>query len=326
MKNILLFLLLLTALQIETKAQLFPILGAQRVGISTAEFLKIGVGSRASAMGEAFVAVANDASALYWNPAGLVQFKDDQLLLSHNIWVVDINHDFVGAVYHMDETNAFGVSFTSLSMQDMPVTTEFQPFGTGEYFGYSDMALAVSYSRKMTDQFSFGGSVRYIEETLDKLKMRGVMIDLGTYYWTGLGTTRFAVAVSNFGNQLAPDGQVVLIGKRSNSQWQAFSPPTVFRIGFAFEPYENEFNKITASIQLNHPNDNSENVSTGIEYSWKNTFYLRGGYKFNVEEQNYSFGAGVFVPVSIANVTVDYAFSNFVRLGPAHRFSIILGL
>jgi hypothetical protein len=226
----------------------------------------------------------------------------------------------------MDETNAFGVSFTSLSMQDMPVTTEFQPFGTGEYFGYSDMALAVSYSRKMTDQFSFGASVRYIEETLDKLKMRGVMIDLGTYYWTGLGTTRFAVAVSNFGNQLAPDGQVVLIGKRSNSQWQAFSPPTVFRIGFAFEPYENEFNKITASIQLNHPNDNSENVSTGIEYSWKNTFYLRGGYKFNVEEQNYSFGAGVFVPVSIANVTVDYAFSNFVRLGPAHRFSIILGL
>jgi long-subunit fatty acid transport protein len=326
MKNILLFLLLLTALQIETKAQLFPILGAQRVGISTAEFLKIGVGSRASAMGEAFVAVANDASALYWNPAGLVQFKDDQLLLSHNIWVVDINHDFVGAVYHMDETNAFGVSFTSLSMQDMPVTTEFQPFGTGEYFGYSDMALAVSYSRKMTDQFSFGASVRYIEETLDKLKMRGVMIDLGTYYWTGLGTTRFAVAVSNFGNQLAPDGQVVLIGKRSNSQWQAFSPPTVFRIGFAFEPYENEFNKITASIQLNHPNDNSENVSTGVEYSWKNTFYLRGGYKFNVEEQNYSFGAGVYVPVSIANVTIDYAFSNFVRLGPAHRFSIILGL
>jgi hypothetical protein len=277
MKNILLFLLLLTALQIETKAQLFPILGAQRVGISTAEFLKIGVGSRASAMGEAFVAVANDASALYWNPAGLVQFKDDQLLLSHNIWVVDINHDFVGAVYHMDETNAFGVSFTSLSMQDMPVTTEFQPFGTGEYFGYSDMALAVSYSRKMTDQFSFGGTVRYIEETLDKLKMRGIMIDLGTYYWTGLGSTRFAVAVSNFGNQLAPDGQVVLVGKRSNSQWQAFSPPTVFRIGFAFEPYENEFNKITASIQLNHPNDNSENVSTGVEYSWKNTFYLRGG-------------------------------------------------
>ena len=326
MKKILLFTILLMAFQIETNAQLFPILGGQRVGISTAEFLKIGVGSRASAMGDAFVAVANDASALYWNPAGLTQFKDDQLLFSHNMWVVDINHDFVGAVYHMDETNAFGISFTSLSMQDMPVTTEFQPFGTGAYFGFGDIALAVTYSRKMTEQFSFGGTVRYIEETLDQLKMRGVMIDLGTYYWTGLGTTRFAVAVSNFGNQLAPDGEVVLIGKRSNSQWQAFSPPTVFRIGFAMEPYQDEINKITASIQLNHPNDNSENLSTGVEYSWKNTFYLRGGYKFNVDEQNYSFGAGVYVPVSVANVTVDYSYSNFVRLGTAHRFSIILGL
>jgi hypothetical protein len=326
MKKILLFTILLMAFQIETNAQIFPILGAQRVGISTAEFLKIGVGSRASAMGDAFVAVANDASALYWNPAGLTQFKDDQLLFSHNMWVVDINHDFVGAVYHMDETNAFGISFTSLSMQDMPVTTEFQPFGTGAYFGFGDIALAVTYSRKMTEQFSFGGTVRYIEETLDQLKMRGVMIDLGTYYWTGLGTTRFAVAVSNFGNQLAPDGEVVLIGKRSNSQWQAFSPPTVFRIGFAMEPYQDEINKITASIQLNHPNDNSENLSTGVEYSWKNTFYLRGGYKFNVDEQNYSFGAGVYVPVSVANVTVDYSYSNFVRLGTAHRFSIILGL
>src|ERR1035437_953108 len=225
MKKILLTILLLTALQFEINAQLLPILGGQRVGISTAEFLKIGVGSRASALGDAFVAIANDASALYWNPAGLVQFTENQVIFSHNMWVVDINHDFAGAVYHLDETNAFGVAFTSLSMQDMPVTTEFQPTGTGEYFGFSDIALALSYSRKMTDQFSFGGTVRYIEETLDKLKMRGFMIDLGTFYWTGLGTTRFAVAVSNFGNQLAPDGKVVLVGKRTISQWQAFSPP-----------------------------------------------------------------------------------------------------
>jgi hypothetical protein len=326
MKKILLTILFITAIHIETSAQLFTNLGGQRVGISTAEFLKIGVGGRASALGEAFVAVANDASALYWNPAGLVQFKDDQVMFSHNIWVVDINHDFVGAVYHLDESNAFGVSLTSLSMQDMPVTTEFQPNGTGEYFSVGDIALGVSYSRKMTEQFSFGATIKYIESTLASLKMRGVMIDLGTYYWTGLGSTRFAVAVSNFGNQLAPDGKVVLVGKRSNSQWQSFSPPTVFRIGFAFEPYQDEINRMTASIQLNHPNDNSENVSTGLEYSWRNMFYLRGGYKFNVDEQNFSFGAGINLPVSIANVTVDYAYSNFVKLGTAHRFSIILGL
>jgi hypothetical protein len=310
----------------DINAQLFPVLGGQRAGISTAQFLKIGVGGRASAMGDAFVAVANDVSALYWNPAGLSQFKENQIMFSHNEWVVDINHDFLGAVYHLDGDNTFGIAFTSLSMDRMKVTTEFAPFGTGEFFGFSDIAIAVSYSRKMTEQFSFGGSVRFIEETLDKLKMRGVMIDLGTYYWTGLGSTRFAVAVSNFGNDLSPTGDVDLVGNRSTSQWQSFSPPTIFRIGFALEPYEDEINRVTASVQLNHPNDNSENLVVGAEYAYDNLFYLRSGYKFNVDEQNYSFGAGVSLPISIANVSVDYAFSNFSKLGSVHRFSLILGL
>ena len=146
------------------------------------------------------------------------------------------------------------------------------------------------------------------------------------YKRQGLGSTRFAVTVTNFGNDLAPDGEVVLVGNRTKSDWQSFSPPTMFRIGFAFEPYENEEHKLTTSIQLNHPNDNSENLSIGAEYVWNKMFFARGGYKINVDEQNYSFGAGVNVPISIANVSVDYAFANFSRLGSAHRFSIILGL
>jgi len=326
MKNLLNILSILLILNGISFAQLFPVLGGQRAGISTAQFLKIGVGGRASALGDAFVAVANDASALYWNPAGLTQFNKNQIFFSHNKWLVDINHDFLGAVYHLDETNSFGISLTALTMQKMPVTTEFAPFGTGEYFGFSDLAIAVSYSRKMTEQFSFGGTIRYIEETLDKLKMRGVLIDLGTFYWTGLGTSRFAVAVTNFGSNLSPDGKVVLFGKREVSEWQDFAPPTIFRIGFAFEPYQDEIHRITSSFQLNHPNDNSENVSTGFEYSWSEILHLRFGYKFNVDEQNYSFGAGVNIPLEIADFTIDYAFSNFSRLGSAHRFSIILGL
>ena len=325
-KTIYILLLFIVITFSDSDAQLFPVLGGQRAGISTAQFLKIGVGGRAAALGESFVAISDDASALYWNPAGLAQFNTNQVIFSHNIWLVDINHDFLGAVYHLDSDNTFGISLTSLSMEKMPVTTEFAPFGNGEYFGFSDIALSVSYARKMTEQFSFGGTVKYIEETLDKLKMRGVMLDIGTYYRTGLGSTRFAVTVSNFGAELAPDGEVVLIGKRKNSEWQSFAPPTIFRIGFAFEPYQDEDHSVTTSIQLNHPNDNSENVSLGIEYSWERMLFLRGGYKINVDEQNYSFGAGVNVPISIAQFTLDYAFANFERLGSAHRFSIILGL
>ena len=324
MKKLLIILIVFIAF-LDVKAQLFPTLGGQRAGISTAQFLKIGVGGRATALGDAFVAIANDASSLYWNPAGLVQFDNDQVMFSHNQWVADINHEFFGAVYHLGRNHALGISVIALTMDDMPVTTEFAPFGTGQFFGFSDLAIGITYSQMMTDKFSFGVTVRYMEETLDKLKMRGVMIDLGTYYWTGLGSTRFAVTVSYFGAEMAPDGKINLVGNREKSDWQSFSPPTMFRIGFAFEPYENEEHKVTTSIQLNHPNDNSENFALAVEYVWKSLLSLRGGYKFNVDEQNISFGAGVDVPISIAKFTFDYSFVNFERLGSVHRFSIILG-
>ncbi|MCZ7604049.1 MAG: PorV/PorQ family protein [Melioribacteraceae bacterium] len=306
-------------------AQLFPTLGGQRAGISTAQFLKIGVGGRATAMGDAFIAVANDASALYWNPAGLVQTKRDEILISHNQWLVDISHQFIGGIYHISSNDVIGVSLTALHMDDMPVTTEVRPFGTGEYFTFADLAIGFTYSRKMTEQFSFGGTIKYFEETLDKLKMRGIMIDLGTYYWTGLGSTRFAVTISNFGNELAPDGEVVLFGNRKQSEWQSFSPPTIFRFGIALEPYQDEQHRVTASAQLNHPNDNSENVSAGVEYSWKEILYVRGGYKINVEGQDFTFGAGVSAPISFADITFDYAYAKFSKLGSAHRFSLLLG-
>jgi long-subunit fatty acid transport protein len=324
MKKLLFILIIFIAFP-NVKAQLFPTLGGQRAGISTAQFLKIGVGGRATALGDAFIAIANDASSLYWNPAGLVQFDNDQVMFSHNQWVADINHEFFGTVYHLGKNRALGISVIALTMDDMPVTTEFAPFGTGQFFVFSDLAIGLTYSQKMTDKFSFGVTVRYMEETLDKLKMRGVMLDLGTYYWTGLGSTRFAVTVSNFGAEMAPDGKINLVGKREKSDWQSFSPPTMFRIGFAFEPYENEEHKVTTSIQLNHPNDNSENFALGVEYVWNSILSLRGGYKINVDEQNISFGAGVDVPISIAKFTFNYSFVNFERLGSVHRFSIILG-
>lgn len=326
MKQILHYIILfLTIFCSSTFAQLFPTLGGQRAGISTAQFLKIGVGARATALGDAFVAIANDASVLYWNPAGLTQTDRNEVIISHNEWLVDISHQFIGGIYHLSGNDVVGISFTTLHMDDMAVTTEVQPFGTGEYFSFGDIAIGVSYSRKMTAQFSLGATIRYIEETLDKLKMRGVMIDLGTYYWTGLGTTRFAVTISNFGNELAPDGEVVLFGNRKKSEWQSFSPPTMFRFGLALEPYQDEQHRVTTSVQLNHPNDNSENVSAGIEYSWEEIFFLRGGYKINVDGQDFTFGAGVSAPISFADVTFDYAYANFTKLGSAHRFSLLLG-
>jgi len=313
-------------------AQLVPNLGGQRVGISAFQFLKIGVGARGVGMGEAFVAVSDDASSLFWNPAGLVQMKENQIFVAHTEYVADIRHEYLGGVYHLSDVDAVGIGVTSLHMEDMEITTETQPQGSGRYFGFGDVGIGLSYARKMTDQFSFGATVRYVRETLDALRMHSVMIDLGTYYWTGLGTARFAVVISNFGADVSPEGTVTLLGGDPVGNFQSYSLPTVFKLGFAMDPVRTEEHRLTTSIQLNHPNDNAENVRVGIEYAWQNTFFLRGGIKRTVgqrllaadetSEESYMFGAGFSIATSMSTITADYAFADFGRLGALHRFSV----
>jgi len=324
LKQKILIVFVLLIISASTRAQLFPQLGNQRTGTTSLEFLKIGVGGRATAMGEAFVAIANDFSALYWNPAGLMQFKQYGAGFTHTEWLVGLKHEFAGGIYRLGNDNAIGLSFISLYTDPMEKTTEFQPEGTGEYFRFGDLAFGVTYARRLTSQFSFGLTVRYVEETLAELKMRGVLFDLGTYYWTGLSSSRFAVTISNFGTQVRPSGSVALVDGGTLNQFQSFPPPTIFRLGFAIDPIDKGNNKLTTSIQLNHPNDNAENVDLGAEYSFRDMFFIRGGYKFNVDAEDYSAGVGLKVPVLIATASVDYSIVDFKDLGFTHRFSVNL--
>lgn len=305
-------------------AQLIPNLGGQRAGTAALQFYKIGVGARAVGMGESFVAVANDASALYWNPAGIAEFDKNQLFLSHINWLADVKHDFIGYVHHFDGTNSIGISAIALYTDDMMETTEYQPFGTGNYFSFGDISLGISYGRKMTDKFSFGVTLKYFEETLAEFKMNGAMFDFGTFYWTGFGSSRFAVVVSNFGYEVKPSGSYINRAGEKVSDFQSFSPPTIFKVGFATEVYQTEVHRFTSTIQLNHPNDNAENLNLGVEYAMKERFFVRGGYKLNVDEETFSAGAGVRVPLKIIDMCVDFAYSDFGRLGNVTRFSLLL--
>ncbi|MBE2219783.1 MAG: UPF0164 family protein, partial [Ignavibacteria bacterium] len=134
MKKYIYILLVLFLAEAVSYSQLIPQLGNQRAGTSSLQFLKIGVGGRATGMGETFVAVSNDITALYWNPAGLMQFEENGVHFSHNEWLVDLNHEFFGGVYRFGGNNALGLSVIALHTPAMQKTTEFQPGGTGEYF------------------------------------------------------------------------------------------------------------------------------------------------------------------------------------------------
>ena len=332
MKKVIFYIVLsIVIVQTVVSQSILPNLGGQRAGISSLQFLKIGVGGRGSAMEESMAAVANDVSALYWNPAGVVLDEHNGVMFAHADWLVDLKHDFIGATYHLTSADVVGLSCISLRTDDMPVTTETQPFGNGTYFHYSDLALGLTYSRKMTAQFSFGATVKYVEEDLDVLKMKTFLFDFGTFYMTGIGSARIGVVVSNFGSDVSPAGQITAIDGSTISSFQSFTPPTVFKLGFAFEPYQTEQNRITTSVQLNHPNDNAEDVRFGVEYAWSEWLMLRAGLRRTVGgswlEKNsntaddYSFGIGVVAPLSFTVITFDYAYTDFNELGAVHRIS-----
>ncbi|MBN2354958.1 PorV/PorQ family protein [candidate division KSB1 bacterium] len=306
-----------------TAQTLLPRLGEQRAGTAAVTFLKIGVGARAVAMGGPYVAMANDGSATYWNPAGLVQIGKNELVLSHLDWLVDIDFEYLGYVHQVSNRIGIGAFIGYLHLSDMPVTTEYYPYGNGEYFSYNDMVTGVSAAIKMTDRFSFGVTVKYVNESLADLRMDGLMLDFGTYYWTGYKSLRLAAAMRNFGNDLQPDGTYLRrkAAGYSETSYQSFSPPTLFTLGAAMDIYRHKKHLFIASMQMNHPMDDQENFVFGAEYGFRNLVYLRGGYRANIDENRLTFGAGAIFKVYGKRLKLDYAYADFTHLTMTQQFT-----
>lgn len=307
------------------RAQVFPFLGGDRVGISALASLKVAPDARGAALAESMAAIADDPTAAFWNPAMLTESKDGAMF-SYNEHLAGNTQSFVAAHYAIDADNHVGLSMMRYGVPDMKVTTETQPFGTGQTFKARDVALGLSYARRFTDQFSAGVTLRYAGQSVAELESRALLADLGTIYKTGLGSLRFAVAVQNFGSQIRPAGSAVTL-RGTQSEFDEFYPPTVFTIGFGYELIEDSTNRLTTALALNHPNDNSENITIGAEYSTRpvDSYDLRlsarAGYKINADDEDFSAGAGLELPAFGASASVDYSYTHYTRLGGVQRIT-----
>lgn len=333
MKSMILFLIGLF-ISFDVYGQILPTFGDERIGISLGSALKIGAGARAAGMGESIVSVIDDANAMYWNPAGMTQAKGNHVVFTQTQWFAGLEHRFASGLYKLDDESSIGVSMSNLNAGSIKVTTEFRPFGTGETINFGTSAFSLGYARQFTEQFSAGITLRYLHEQVGTLRLNGVLFDAGTFYRTGLGTSRFAVAISNFGGKLTPSGTVTNQGTLPNfngsevSAFQSFDPPINFRIGFAMEPIIDSMQSWTVSLQLNHPNDNAEHYSLGTEYAltFSEAFpakaIIRGGYVIGLNQ--YSGGAGIHIPISGMEYVLqaDYSFTNIQDLGGIHRFTL----
>ncbi|MFC1480728.1 PorV/PorQ family protein [Candidatus Neomarinimicrobiota bacterium] len=317
-----------------------------KVGTTSAKFLAIGAGARAVSMGGAFVATANDATALYWNPSGITELGRPELIVNQSRWLADINFTYLGVVLPLANAGAVGLSVTAMTMDEMKVT-KYGVTGdyTGETFKVGSYALGVSYARRLTNNFAIGGTAKLINEVIEQASATGLAVDVGTLFQTPFWGVRMGVSMSNFGSKMKMSGDNLLIradvapnqaGNNGNINaildTDAFDLPLLMRIGLAKDFIDTDQIRLTIEVDGVHPNDNSEYINTGFELAMNllgGTASLRGGlkslYMANSEEE-FTVGGGVAFPVGgISNLGLDYAYESWRHLGLVQKFSLQLG-
>ncbi|MEX0747404.1 MAG: PorV/PorQ family protein [Rhodothermales bacterium] len=330
------FIAVLLAVVPPVRAQLIPSFGSDRAGTSGYQFLKIPVDPRSAAMGETVAANAMDASALFWNPALAAQTGITQIGFAHTAYYVDVTIDYAAAIFHLRRLGlTLGASVQALNSGEMDVTTEFQPFGTGEQFRFTDVAAGLTVAQQLTDLFSYGVTTKYIQESVAGVTSNTVVFDLGIFYRIGTTGAQMAVAIRNFGFDGTPSGSLerTVIGqdaRRIEEDFSSLTPPTTFLLGITYDVLRGDRqNDLQISGQLNNPNDNAESFNLGVEYTWHDLLILRGGYRFGVEEYTLpSLGAGLNLGDILGNVSArfDYGFTRLDRLGTVHRVGVNLEL
>ena len=117
-------------------------------------------------MGEAYVAVTNNISSIYWNPAGLSSLKTPVLSFMSQPWLVGIDMTFTAGALIIPGVGNIGFGLTQMNYGDMDVTTLEYQEGTGEKFTASDMAATLTFSRKIVSWFAFGSNLKYIRSNI----------------------------------------------------------------------------------------------------------------------------------------------------------------
>lgn len=304
--------------------------GFSKVGQAGATFLKIEAGARGIAMGGSQVAAANDASALFWNPAGIGFIHKNSFHFTYNQWIADINHNFVAIALPLGSIGSVGLSLTSLSYGDMEETTIAEPEGTGNMFSANDFAVGISYAKQLTDKFVAGITIKYVHQKIWDLSASGICFDVGTVFKTPFKGVSFGMLITNFGQNLAFDGQQLIrkdkeyndITMTSRYETEGFQLPLAFKIGVAYEVISSEESTLLLAVDGVHPNDNLEYANLGAEYVWSNMVALRGGYKINTDIQGFSAGAGFNFDFGGVAAKLDYAYSALEYFDGVHRFSI----
>ena len=283
-----------------------------KVGTTGAQFLELGVSARAMGMAEAFVAVADDISAAYYNPAGLTYLYGREAAFTYIKMPADVGYGFAALGLPLESIGGvLGIGMYALSSGTIDETDYFSA-PTGRTFVWNDFSLAVSYSRYLTDRFSVGITVKYVGEFVHDYSANGWAADVGTLYNTGFRGFKIGMVITNFG----PDMKFIK---------NAYPLPINFRFGGSINVIEGVDHLVTFATEGSHPSDNLEKYNSGLEYVFKDRFILRAGGRFNYDVDGFTLGGGLRLPFGEeGELGFDYAFQDFGVLTEVHRFTMII--
>lgn len=302
--------------------------GLKKVGQAGMSWLSIPIGARGAALGNAYTGLANDASSVFWNPAGLAYTSGINVFFNQTRWIADINVNAGVASYEAGNIGIFALSFVSMDWGDLKGTQRAnneQGFIRTGTFSPSDWAVGLAYARQISNSFAIGGNLKYISENLGSsligsfdnpaeftAEMNLLAFDFGTTYYTGYRDLRLAMSFSNF----SKEGKYVT---------EHFSLPLTFKFGLAMNvaPFmtEDTDHVLSLGIDAVHPRDYTERLHVGAEYSFRNMIFLRGGYKANYDEQDLTLGGGVNYAIGGVALGIDYSYIMFTNFDAVHMFS-----
>jgi hypothetical protein len=338
--NRLLFVLLIFVC---TAGEIFSQGGQDRAGTSAAPELRIPVGAQYLAMNGSAVAIASGLEAIYWNPAGVYLTETNaSAIFSYRSYIADMSMSYAAVSGNFGEFGTLAVSFRDLSIGDINVTTLDQPDGTGEIISPTYFVLGLTYSKLLSDRVSIGASINLINESWSNVSATGFSVDAGVQYrdlfTSGLS---LGIVVKNLGGAMKYEGAGLFIqandpgSGRGTTFYQvaaaSFELPSEIALGVSYTRALNEENNLSISGAFVNNNFAFDDYKVGLEYSYKNIAFLRGGYLYSPETtdeqmniwQDFTLGAGLNLKeFSSLDISVDYAYVPVEFFDANNTFSI----
>jgi len=271
------------------------------MGSTAVEFLNIGVGAKAAALGGSMTARTEGVDSVYWNPAGLAGIKFTEASFSQTLLVLGISHTSAGLAVPLGERAALGlqVNYFSAGEMDKGDNTGLMA-GT---FTARDLSAAICFSAKLTDNIPAGISLKYIASSIDDSSGSAVAADFGVQFVINNALT-LGTGIFNLGTKL-----------RQALAEEAL--PLNMKAGILLKLFGTS---VSADIVI--PDSGSAGFSTGAEYILplvrNSSMVLRAGYNSSVLTGGFSLGGGFI----IGPLNFDYAFLFFGEIGNNHRFSV----